>query len=150
MINNFQEFSKFGTEQFEAASSAAASLAKGYQTIAAEATVYSKRSLESSSTFLEKVAGAKSLEHAIQIQSDYAKSAYEDFIAQAGKIGQLYASLAKETFKPVESAIAKVHATTAPGAQTTAAPEARATEDQSAAPSKIRGAASKSPVTAAS
>jgi hypothetical protein len=110
MTNNFEEFQKYGKEQLEAATTVAASLAKGLQTIAAETTDYSKKSLESSSAFVEKLLGAKSLDNAIQIQSEYAKSTYEGFVAQATKIGELYTNLAKEAFKPMESAIAKVQA----------------------------------------
>ena len=107
MATNFDDFQKIGKEQLEAATTAAASLAKGFQTIAAEATDYSKKSLESSSAYVEKLLGAKSLDTAIQIQSEYAKTAYEGFIAQATKMGELYSNLAKEAFKPVEGAIAK-------------------------------------------
>jgi phasin family protein len=110
MSNNFEEFQKFGKEQLEAASAAAASLAKGLQTIAAETTDYSKKSFETNSAYVEKLLGAKSLDDAIQTQSEYAKSAYESFVAQATKIGEIFTVLAKEAFKPVESAIAKVQA----------------------------------------
>ncbi|QAY96874.1 Phasin [Methylovirgula ligni] len=108
MAANFEDFQKFGKEQLEAASAVASSLAKGLQTIASETTDYSKRSLETGSAYLEKLVGAKSLDTAIQIQSEYAKVAYEGFVAQSTKIGELYASLAKEAFKPVETVIAKV------------------------------------------
>jgi hypothetical protein len=41
---------------------------------------------------------------ALALQTDFAKSAYEDFVAEATKIGELYSSIAKEVFKPIESA----------------------------------------------
>lgn len=110
MTNNFEEFQKFGKEQLDATTAVAASLAKGFQTIAAETTDYSKKTIEDNSAFVEKLIGAKSLDNAIQIQSEYAKSAYEGFVAQATKIGELYSSLAKEAFKPLETAISKVQA----------------------------------------
>ena len=47
------------------------------------------------------------LEKAIEIQSEYAKSAYEGFVAGATRIGELYADLAKETYKPFETVVAK-------------------------------------------
>jgi len=50
--------------------------------------------------------GAKSVETAIQIQTDFAKAAYEGFVAQASKINQLCMKLATEAFKPVETAFA--------------------------------------------
>lgn len=110
MTSNFDEFQKFGKEQLEAASTAAASFAKGLQTIAAETTDYSKTSLETNSAYVEKLFGAKSFDDAVQTQSEYAKSAYESFVSQATKLGELYTSLAKEAFKPVESLIAKAQA----------------------------------------
>ncbi len=110
MTNNFEEFQKFGKEQLDATTAVASSLAKGFQTIAAEATDYSKKALENNSAYVERLLGAKSLDNAIQIQSDYAKTTYEGFVAQATKIGELYTSLAKEAFKPLENALAKVQA----------------------------------------
>jgi hypothetical protein len=108
MATNFEDFQKFGKEQLEAVSTVATSLAKGLQTIAAEASDYSKRSLETGSAYMEKLLGAKTLDNAIQIQSEFAKVAYEGFVAQSTKMSELYASMAKEAFKPVETAIAKV------------------------------------------
>ena len=40
------------------------------------------------------------------MQTDYAKTAYEGFVAKATKIGELYADLAKETYKPFEAMLA--------------------------------------------
>jgi phasin family protein len=105
---NFEDFQKFGKEQFETVNAVATSLAKGFQTIASENADYSKRSLQASTTYLQKLAGVKSLESAIEIQSEYAKQAYEDFVIQANKVGDLFTDLAREAFKPVESVVAKV------------------------------------------
>jgi phasin family protein len=110
MTATFEDLQKYGKDQLEVATTVAASLAKGLQSIAAEATDYSKKSMEHSSAYVEKLVGAKSLDSAIQIQTDFAKSAYEGFVAQATKMGELYSALAKEAFKPVEGAIAKAQA----------------------------------------
>jgi len=148
MPNNFDEFQKLGKEQLEAASTAAASLAKGFQTIAAETTDYSKKSLEANSAYVEKLLGAKSLDDAIQTHSEYAKSAYEGFITQATKIGELYTNLAKEAFKPVESMIAKVQAAAGPmtaraaaGPMTAQAAAGPMTAQAAAGPTKAQTAA---------
>ena len=63
----FDGFQKFGKEQLEVVTTSSSSLAKGWQTIAAELSEYSKKSFENGSAFLEKLLGAKSLENAIQI-----------------------------------------------------------------------------------
>jgi hypothetical protein len=62
--------------------------------------------VETGLAFVEKLLGAKSLETVIHIQSDYAKTAYAAFIAQATKMGELHSTLAKSAFKPAEQAIA--------------------------------------------
>jgi hypothetical protein len=122
MISNLDECQKFGKEQLDTASSVAASLAKGLQTIAAETTDYSKKSFESNSAYVEKLLSAKSLDEAIQIQSEHAKSAYEGFLAQATKLGELYTILAKQAFKPMESALAKVQTVAVPNPTVVATP----------------------------
>jgi hypothetical protein len=122
MSNNFDELQSFGKEQLETAGAAAASLAKGLRTIAAETTDYSKKTFETNSAYVEKLAGAKSLDDALQTQSEYAKSAYENFVTQATKIGDLYARLAKEAFKPVERMMAKATAANSTKVQAAADP----------------------------
>ena len=107
MATNFEDFQKFSKEQLEAAASSSTSLTKSFQTIAAEAAEYSKKSLESHTAYLEKLLGAKSFESAIQIQSEYLKNSYAGLIAQATKIGELYANVAREALKPIELVISK-------------------------------------------
>jgi phasin family protein len=107
MATQFDEFQKVSKEQLEHAAAAAATLTRGFQTIATETTDYSKRSLESTSSFIEKLFTAKTLESAIQIQTEFAKSQLEGFVAQATKLSELYKELAKEAIKPVETAFAQ-------------------------------------------
>jgi hypothetical protein len=104
MVASLDSVQKLGKEQFEAVSAAAAAVTKGWQSIAAETTDYSKKSFEKSRVLAEKLIAVKKLDEALQLQSDYAKSAYEDFLAEATKLGELYTSMAKEVFKPIESA----------------------------------------------
>jgi phasin family protein len=68
---------------------------------------YSKKSFEEGTAALEKLFGVKSIEKAIELQTEYAKTAYEGFVAEATKIGEMYSSLAKESYKPFESMMAK-------------------------------------------
>ena len=107
MATQFGDFTKFGQEHVEQLSATAASVARGFQAIATETTDYSKRSLETTSAYVEKLFGVKSLDTAIQLQSEFAKSQFESFLAQSNKIGEIYKDIAKEAFKPVETAIAK-------------------------------------------
>ena len=107
MTQTFEDAGKFGKEFVDTGLKSFASLSKGFQAIAVETTEYTKKSFEAGSAALEKLIAAKSLEKAIEIQTDYAKQAYEGFVAQATKFGELYAEVAKDTYKPFESIVAK-------------------------------------------
>ena len=107
MLKNFDEMQKYGKEHMDSTMKLWGQMSKGVQAIAAETADYSKRSFEEGSAALEKLLGAKSLEKAIEIQTAYAKTAYEGFVAQATKMGELYADLAKESYKPFETLVSK-------------------------------------------
>ena len=49
----------------------------------------------------------KSIDKALEVQTEYAKSAYETFVAESQKIAGLYTDLAKQTFKPLENIATK-------------------------------------------
>jgi hypothetical protein len=106
-MNQFENIQKFGKENVEATMKAFSSLSTGAQTIAVETADYAKKSFEHSTSMIEKLVGAKSLDKAIEIQADYMKASYEGFVAQATKMGELYANLAKESLKPIEGLVTK-------------------------------------------
>ena len=108
MLKNFEDFQKLGKDNMDTAMKQFGTVSKGWQAIATEVADYSKKSFEHSTAAMESLLGAKSLEKAIEIQTDYVKTAYEGFVAQSSKLGELYTDLAKETYKPLEGMIAKV------------------------------------------
>ena len=102
-----EEIQQYGKEQFETAVASANTFQSGFQAIATAYGDYTKKSFEDTKSFVEKLAGVKSLDKAIEVQTEYAKSAYETFVAESQKIAGLYADLAKQTYKPVEGLVAK-------------------------------------------
>ena len=82
-------------------------LNKGFQAIGARVTDYSKRAFEDATRAFEQLVGSKSLEQAIEIQSQYVKNAYDAWVAEASKLGEMYVGLARDAYKPVEQAVAK-------------------------------------------
>jgi hypothetical protein len=107
MTQTFEDAGKYGKEFMDNGLKSFASLSKGFQAIAVETTEYAKKNLETGSATLEKLVAAKSLEKAVEIQTDYAKAAYEGFVAEATRLGDLYAELFKDTYKPFETILAK-------------------------------------------
>ena len=99
MINGFDDFQKFGKDGFDNAVKFFNTLSKGGQAISVEVVDYTKRAFEDATAATEKLAGAKSLEKAFEVQSDYVKRAYEGFVAESTKLGELYAELAQQAYK---------------------------------------------------
>jgi hypothetical protein len=102
-----EEMQKIGKESMDMALTSLGAWTKNAQAIAVEVVDYSKKSVEGSAAAWEKLMGAKSLETAMEVQSAYLKSSYEGFVAEATKLGALYADMAKEAYKPFEGALAK-------------------------------------------
>ena len=100
MSTNFNEMQRLCSNQFEAINTANASTVKALQTIATERMDYSKKSFEKARVLVEKLFGVRKFEEVIQLQSNFVICAFEDFVAEAAKIGEMYSSLAKEAFKP--------------------------------------------------
>ena len=103
MIKGFEEFQKVGKDGFDAYVRSFGEMNKGFQAIAAEFTDYSKKAFEDSTKAFEQLAGCKSFEQAIEIQSQFAKKAYDGYMAEMSKIGEMYVGLAKDAYKPVEA-----------------------------------------------
>ena len=78
------------------------------QTIAVEATDFAKKSFEAGTAVIEKLAGVKTFDKALEIQAEYVKTSFEGAVAQLTKMGELYTSLAKDAYKPFEGLVAKV------------------------------------------
>jgi hypothetical protein len=88
-----------------------ASFTTTLQAILTEGADYTKKLVKTRLALGEKLLGAKSFETVIQIQTEYAKTAYADFVAQATKMGELHSNLAKAAFKPAEQVIAAMQGT---------------------------------------
>ncbi len=107
---NTEQMQKIGKDSMDMAMASFGAWSKNAQAIATEVADFSKKSFEGSAAAWEKLVGAKSLEKAMEVQSEYLKSSYEDFVAQSTKLGELYADLAKEAYKPFEGVMAKASA----------------------------------------
>jgi hypothetical protein len=103
-----EEFQQAGKVGFDTAVRSFGEVNKGLQAIATEVTDYSKKSFEDGTRAFQQLLGAKSFEHVMEIQYQYARMAYEAYVAELTKLGNMYAGLTRTAFKPVEQAAAKV------------------------------------------
>jgi phasin family protein len=103
-----REYQQAAASGLEAASRSFTEANKGFQALAAEMMEYSKSAFDDAIRTWEKLIGVRSLEQAIQIQSDYAKRVYENHMAELKKLGEMTVGMARDASKPVEDASRKV------------------------------------------
>ena len=81
------------------------------QTIANAYRDYTRKSLEDFGSFVEQLSGARSLDKAMTVQSEFVKRAYETSVAESQKICELHNRLAKQTFEPLKGLTGKAPTT---------------------------------------
>lgn len=101
-MNVYEDASKITQEAMDNAMKSASVVTKGLQQIAAETTDFTKRAYEQQAEMLEKLFRTKTLDKGIELQTDYAKAAYQSWVSQATRMGEIYADLAKQAYKPFE------------------------------------------------
>src|SRR5262249_48309972 len=99
-----REYQKAAETGFETASRSFGEANKGFQALAAEMMEYSKAAFDDAIRTWGQLIGVRSLEQAIQIQSDYAKRVYDNHQAGLPKLGGMGMGTMRDASKPVEDA----------------------------------------------
>jgi phasin family protein len=107
MYKSFEDFQSYGKENMDAYAASAQALTKGFQAITAETADYTRKAFEKSSEVFEKAVQSKSFEKAVELQQTYAKDAYEAFVAQSSKLGEMWSAAARDAYKPFEAKLAQ-------------------------------------------
>ena len=101
-IKNYDAVLGYGKDTAEAVMKSATVAGKGVETLNNELYAYSKQSLEDSITATKAIMGSKSLHEAFEYQSDFAKSAFESYISEVTKFGELFTATTKDSFAPLQ------------------------------------------------
>lgn len=81
------------------------------QTIANAYRDYTRKSLEEFGSFVEQLSGARSLDKAMTVQSEFVKRAYENSVAESQKICELHTRLARQALDPFKGLAGKASPT---------------------------------------
>lgn len=103
MTKAYERFAGFGKENVEAYMQSATAFAKAFERINGEVFSFSKQQMEDGVAAFKAVAGAKSVHEAWEVQSDFAKSALDAYVAQATKINDLFMDAAKQAVEPLNA-----------------------------------------------
>jgi hypothetical protein len=117
----FDDANLYGKEAVDSALKSYSTFAKGFQAVAAETAEYSKKAYEANIAHFEQLMSVRSVESAIEINTSFAKSAVEGYLAELNKLGEMYSDIAKQTYVPAETAVSKATETVKSNASKAAA-----------------------------
>lgn len=104
---NFDEANRKSKEAVDGMMRGYSDLFKGFQAIATETGEFQKKSFQGMMSYMEQLASARSIETVYEVQTAYARTSYETFVAEAMKLSDMYADLAKSAYKPAEASLQK-------------------------------------------
>jgi len=96
-----------GKKQVDATLVSTTTPAIDFQTIATAYGDYTKKSFAETKAYVEKLSGVRSLDKIVEIQTEFARQAYETFVNESRRIRELYSGLAKQNLKPFEGFVTR-------------------------------------------
>jgi phasin family protein len=92
-------------KNLEAVVASVTAATKGAEALGAQAMAYSKKALEDQVAAAKSLTTAKSVQEVVELQTAYAKSAFEAYIAQMTKASETVSASVKESFQPINERV---------------------------------------------
>ena len=106
-MSNVEQIQHATRDFGDAATPSVNTFATSLQTIANAHADFVKKLMQHNSEYISQLTSVKEPAKLMELQSEYAKNAYETFVAETKRISELYADFFKQTTKPLEDLIAK-------------------------------------------
>jgi phasin family protein len=104
-----QEYQRAAQSGFEAANRVLGEVNRGFQSVAAEMTNYTKKNIEDVFRALEQLASARSLPEVIDVQTRYAQKAVDNYMSQMSRLTELYLDVTRNASRPIEETGRQFH-----------------------------------------
>ena len=99
-MKGYDAFVGYGKDTADAVTKSATIAGKGVEAINSEIYSYSKQSVEEAVAATKAVMGSKSVHEAFEFQTDFAKSAFEAYVAELSKISEMATATTKDFYAP--------------------------------------------------
>jgi phasin family protein len=99
----YEQFVTFGKDTAEAMMKSANAAGKGIESFNSEVFAYARKSVEDSVSATKAIMAAKSVDEAIQLQTEFGKNAFEMYVDELAKFGDMTLALARESAEPLQA-----------------------------------------------
>ncbi len=101
----YDQLFSYGKDTMEAYLKSANVAGKGAETLHNEIYSFSKQAIEDQMAHAKALMASKSVHEAFEMQSDFAKSAFDAYVGQMTKLGEIFASTSKEAIEPLQGRV---------------------------------------------
>ncbi|MBR7619678.1 TIGR01841 family phasin [Phenylobacterium glaciei] len=92
-------------KNLEAVIASVTAATKGAEALGAQATAYSKKAVEANVAAAKSLSGAKSIQEVVELQTSFAKSSMEAYMAELSKMGEIVSASLKDSMKPLNERV---------------------------------------------
>ena len=104
-LAQLNEFNTHSKKNLEAVIASVTASTKGVEALSAEAMAYSKKAVEDQVAIAKSLSGAKSIQEAVELQTTYAKTALDAYIAGVSKMSDIVTASVKDSMKPLNERV---------------------------------------------
>jgi phasin family protein len=102
-VKGYDQLISFGKDNAEAVIKSATLAGKGLEAINTEVFAYSRLTVEEGVEVTKAVLASKSIQEALEIQTDYVKTAFETYVTEMNKVRELALAVAKQATQPLQA-----------------------------------------------
>jgi phasin family protein len=107
-LSAFSELNADSKKNFEAVVASVTAATKGAETLGAHAVAFSKKAVEDQVAAAKTLASAKSVQEVIELQTGFAKTAFETYVAEMNKMAEIVAASVKESSSPLNARVTAI------------------------------------------
>jgi phasin family protein len=104
-LGAISELNTHSKKNLEAVVASVTAATKGAESLGAHAMAYSKKAMEDHVAAAKTLASAKSVQEVVELQTSFAKTAFEGYVAELNKMAETVAASMKETMSPINERV---------------------------------------------
>ena len=104
-VKGFEQFNSLGKDNIVAVVAFSTTYAKGIEAINAELMAFAKKSIEDGVSATKALMGAKTVKELVDLQSDFAKTSFDELMSKTSKLGEMCAKVTQEAFEPINARV---------------------------------------------
>ena len=101
----YGDFTALGKENVEAVIKSGSIMVKGFEILGREMAAYTRHALEGNVATTKAVLGAKTINEVVELQNDYARKSFDQFVAESAKLTELSVKVANEAAAPIQARV---------------------------------------------